>query len=111
MVINAGVAGYSARQMRLTMEELIPRLHPRLLIAGLNGETYWRVTDPYVYAGGQVVRGSIGRNLVVGPKGLYYSRITKWSWLKNLDLWMNQHFELGAHLIGLAQTIYGWFIP
>jgi len=55
-VVNAGVPGYSARQMRHTGEELIPELHPPIAVFAVNVETYWRVEDPYVYHGGQLVR-------------------------------------------------------
>ena len=109
-VVNAGVPGYSARQMRHTGEELIPELHPRIAVFAVNVETYWRVEDPYVYHGGQLVRTSVLTQVTVGRKGLYLSRIGRWIWLQRLDLWLNQHFETGAHFLALAQRLYDLFL-
>jgi lysophospholipase L1-like esterase len=106
-VVNAGVPGYSTRQMRETAEELIGRLRPQVILFGVNSETYWRVQDPYVYVGGNLVVMSALSQAVIGSKGVYISRIGRWSWLRTLDLWLNRYFELGAHLLRLGQTLYG----
>jgi len=109
-VVNAGVPGYSARQMRQTGEEVILELHPHIVVFGVNVETYWRVEDQYVYHGGQLVSTSGLNHVAVGRRGLYLSRIGKWVWLQRLDLWLNQHFETGAHFLAAAQRLYGLFV-
>lgn len=109
-VLNAGIPGYSARQMRKTAEEVIPELHPRIVVFGMNVETYWRVENPYVYHRGQLVGTSSLTQVTAGRRGLYLSRIEKWTWLQRLDIWLNQHFELGAHLLAAAQRVYELFV-
>lgn len=104
-VVNAGVPGYSARQMRQSVEGLLPELRPNVVLFGMNSETFWRVEAPYVLLAGQLVRSSMLPELTVGRNGLYYSPITRWQWLKRLDVWLNQHFELGAHLLAAARRI------
>jgi lysophospholipase L1-like esterase len=104
-VLNAGVPGYSARQMRQVIEALLPALRPQAVLFGMNSETYWRVEAPYVFRAGQLVRSSALDDLTVGSRGLYYSPIVKWRWLNRLDVWLNQHFELGAHLLRLARRV------
>jgi GDSL-like Lipase/Acylhydrolase family len=108
-VVNAGVPGYSARQMRQTGEEVIPELQPRIVVFGMNVETYWRVESPYVYRGGQLVSTSFLTQVTVGRRGLYLSRTGEWVWLQRLDLWLNEYFETGAHFLALAQRLYGLF--
>lgn len=105
-VLNAGVPGYSARQMRQFVEALLPDLRPQVVVFGLNPETYWRVEAPYVYLAGQLVKTTALAQLTVRDDGLYYSEIVRWPWLHRLDLWLNQHFELGAHLLALAHRVY-----
>jgi lysophospholipase L1-like esterase len=109
-VANAGIPGYSARQMRQLAEAMLPELRPQVVLIGMNSETYWRVEAPYVYRVGQLVQTSALPNLTIGKDGLYYSRIVKWRWLNRLDVWMSQHFELGAHLLALAQRAYGMLL-
>lgn len=106
-VVNAGVPGFSARQMRQVIEALLPGLRPQVVLFGMNSETYWRVEAPYVLRAGQLVRSSALSDLTVGHRGLYYSPIVKWRWLNRLDVWLNQHFEVGAHLLALAHRLYG----
>jgi lysophospholipase L1-like esterase len=106
-VVNAGVPGYSARQMRQVVEALLPGLRPQVVLFGMNSETYWRVEAPYVVRAGQLVRSSALPDLTVGRHGLYHSPIVKWQWLNRLDVWLNQHFELGAHLLAVAYRLYG----
>jgi hypothetical protein len=38
-VINAGVSGYSLAQIRLTAQELVPLLRPRLIVVGIYGSS------------------------------------------------------------------------
>ena len=54
-VSNAGVPGYSSRQIRQTIERLLPVLHPQLVVVGLYASSYWRTENPYVLFGGTLV--------------------------------------------------------
>jgi lysophospholipase L1-like esterase len=111
-VVNAGVEGYSARQMRQVAEEVMPELRPHVILFGANVETYWRVDDPYVFLGGQLVRESVLPLVTVGRRGLYYSPIRRWPWLHGLDIWLNRHLEVGAHVLALGHRasaqVRGW---
>ena len=109
-VVNAGVPGYSVRQMRLVAETLLPELRPHVVLFGVDVETYWRVNSPLVYLGGQLVKSSVIASVSVGSKGLYFSSIPAtgvWGWLHWLDIWLNRHFEIGAHLLSLARRVHG----
>ena len=106
-VVNAGVPGYSARQMRQVVEGLRQELRPQVVLFGMNSETHWRVESPYVLRAGQLVRSSLLPALSIGRHGFYYSSITRWYWLNRFDVWLNQHFEFGAHLLAAARRIAG----
>jgi len=105
-VFNAGVPGYSVRQMRQTVQELGPELRPQVIVFAVNAETFWRMSDPYVLRGTQLIRANAARDVVEGRRALYFRRFARWRVLSSLDLWLNQHFELGAHLITLVQLGY-----
>jgi len=104
--VNAGVPGYSTRQMRQTVEEVAPELRPQVIVFAVAGENYWRVDRPYVLVRGYLIRTDFLPDVHWGREGVYYSPISRWPWLRELDLWMNEHFELGAHL--LAVTVRAW---
>ena len=106
-VFNAGVPGYSARQMREVVQDLLPELHPRVVLFGMNSETYWRVEDPYLFRGGQLIRGSAMTRVVVDSRGLYSSPFVKRPWLFDLDIWLNRHIEAGAHLLAAVYRVSG----
>jgi lysophospholipase L1-like esterase len=110
-VVNAGVPGYSARQMRQMMQEVAPVLHPQVVVFGTYVRTYWRVNQPYVLFGGYLVKTADAPNLVLGRGGILYSPLERWPWLQRLDLWLNLNFELGAHLLALAQRVYDLALP
>lgn len=110
-VVNAGVPAYSARQMRQVTDELMDELRPGVVLFGLNSETFWRVDGPYLYRGGELVSSAVSPHVTVGRRGLYYSRYTNRPWMSRIDLWLNQHFELGAQMVEAVHLAYGAFLP
>jgi hypothetical protein len=110
-VVNAGVPGYSTRQMREMLQQVVPELHPQVVVLAVVGEKYWRVDAPYVLLDGYLLKSDVIPELRPGPKGTYYfSPIMRWPWLHRLDLWMNQYFQLGAHLLSASSRLYAWVV-
>jgi hypothetical protein len=103
-VFNAGISGYGLAQIRLHAEELLPRLHPRLLVVGVLSSRYWRVEDPYVLREGALVRRSRAAALALLPGGLVASPF-RTPWLIRLDHALDRHFWFGAHLLHVAGAI------
>lgn len=109
-VVNTGVPGYSARQMRQTVEEVAPELRPQLVIFAVTGDNYWRVERPYLLLEGHLVKTDALPMVRLGRDGVYFSPIMRWPWLNHLDIWLNQHFELGAQLLSVTYRLYGWVV-
>jgi hypothetical protein len=97
-VVNGGVSGYSARQIRQRFEELLPAVDPDLVILGLTAETFNRMQDQYELFGGMAVRSSVMPYLRLTKHGIVYSPF-KNAYLRTVDYWLNEHFQLGAHLL------------
>lgn len=104
-VVNAGVPGYSARQIRLRLEELFPIIRPNLVVYGLTTETYTRMLRPIVLYGGTLVRSDALPGLRITEHGLLYSPYRR-AWLREVDYWLNEHLQLGAHVLSRARLIY-----
>lgn len=99
-VINAGITGYSLRQIRLMAESLIPELQPELVIVGLYPGGYDRVTDPFVPYHGHLVRTGARDNLTPMNDGfLYYDSKYERPWVKSIDLWLKRNFHFAAYLV------------
>ena len=107
-VVNAGVPGYSPRQMRQTMEAVMPELRPQVVVFAAAGENFRRMNDPYVLVDGYLVRRSAVADLRFSGERAYASPIVRWDWLHDADLWMNQHFQLGAQALSAVFRLYGW---
>jgi lysophospholipase L1-like esterase len=105
-VVNAGVAGFSPRQIRLRMEQLWPLVRPQLVIYGFTTETFPRMFRPNVLFGGTIVRSDVLPGLRVVPHGLLYSPYRQ-AWLRGIDYWLNQHLQLGAHVLRRVSAIIG----
>lgn len=105
VVLNAGVPGYSARQIRQRLERYLPRVAPQIVIYGFTVETFTRMQNPVVLFGGTLVRSDALPRIRVTPDGLLYSPFTR-TWLRQLDFWLNEHFELGAHVLNRLRRIY-----
>ena len=109
-VVNTGVPGYSARQMRQTVEAVAPELRPQVVIFAVTGDNYWRVERPYLLLEGHLVKTDALPMVRLGRDGVYYSPIMRWPWLNHFDIWLNQHFELGAQLLSVTYRLYGWVV-
>jgi hypothetical protein len=111
-VVNAGVSGYSLRQIRLTAAELIPVVHPRLIIAGVFARGHTRLANPFVLLGDHLVLTSEVERLepVAGGFRYYRSDLVQ-PWAARIDLWMKHHFHFGAHLLKAGVQLWNRFRP
>ena len=107
-VVNAGVAGYSPRQIRERMEELVPVVRPQVVIYEFTTQTFGRMFHPNVLYDGTLIRADVlpGIRVTNGGAGLLYSPYPQ-PWLRDLDYWLNLHLQLGAHILRRASTILG----
>jgi hypothetical protein len=103
-VVNAGVPGYSARQIRQRLARYLPMVAPQVVIYGFTTETFTRMQNPVVFFGGTLVRSDALRGLRVTHNGLLYSPF-RTPWLRSVDFWLNEHFELGAHVLDRIRRI------
>lgn len=109
-VVNAGIPGYSARQVRLRMEDLLPLVRPNAVVYGLTAESYIRMLHPMVLYGGTLVSSRALPGLRITERGLLYSPYQH-AWMRAADFWLNQHFHLGAHLLAHARRLYERLVP
>ncbi|HLQ58605.1 MAG TPA: GDSL-type esterase/lipase family protein [Gemmatimonadales bacterium] len=105
-VVNAGVAGYSPRQIRLRMDELLPIVRPQTVIFELTTQTFGRMFHPNVLFAGTLIRADVLPGIRSVHGGLLYSPY-KQAWLRSVDYWLNLHFQLGAHILRRASVILG----
>jgi lysophospholipase L1-like esterase len=105
-VVNAGVAGYSPRQIRLRMEDLLPLVRPRAVVFELTTQTFGRMFHPNVLFAGTLIRADVLPGIRSVPNGLLYSPY-KQAWLRSLDYWLNLHLQLGAHILRRGSAIIG----
>lgn len=99
-VFNSGVSGYGVQQMRRTAEVLFETLSPRVIVVGVYGHGYTRVTDPYVPVGdgaGLVLRSESTRIDVLDDGFLL--PVFETPWLRTLAFWIDRHWFLGGHLV------------
>ena len=102
---NAGVPGYSTRQMRETAEWLVPLLEPDLVVAAHFASSQWRVEAPYTLFGRQLVLSSARDRMALQDDGTVVRSVWPEGRLRRLDLWLMQRFHLGArilHVLGPA---------
>jgi len=97
-VLNAGVSGYGLRQIRQHIEELLPIVKPETLIVGVYASRYWRVESPYTYFTGMAVGKNNIADIRLLNDGMLVSPFET-SRLRKLDIWLDEHFYFGAHLI------------
>jgi hypothetical protein len=105
-VVNAGVAGYSPRQIRERMEELLPVVRPRAVIFEFTTQTFGRMFHPNVLFAGTLIRADVLPGIRSVKGGLLYSPY-KQPWLRSVDYWLNLHLQLGAHILRRATMILG----
>jgi hypothetical protein len=103
-VINAGVPGYSPRQIRQRLEELLPQAEPDLVVFGFVTETFVRMTRPLIFFGGTLVRSDAVANMRLTETGILYSPYSR-AWLREADFWLNQHWQLGAHAVARLYAV------
>jgi hypothetical protein len=102
-VLNAGVPGYSLRQIRISAQELTDHLVPRLVIVGVYPSRYWRIADPYVLYRGVLIQQSRLQAASITPAGLIHPDDS--SGMGSLDLWFKKHFYAGAYLVQVAHKV------
>jgi lysophospholipase L1-like esterase len=108
-VVNTGVPGYSARQMRQAAEEFWPAVRPQVIVAGLYASSFWRVENPYTLHGGTLITTKETAAVEVLPEGtLLTTAFAPGSALRGVDLVLKQHLHLGAHLLSLASGGRHW---
>src|SRR5206468_4732249 len=101
-VVNAGVAGYSARQMRLSALDLIGKMDPALVVAALYARSYWRVNEPYAVYGGALVMSRHLPQLAITASGDLVLTPFRPGALRDLDIWLKGHLQLPARILDRA---------
>ena len=109
-VLNLGVPGYSARQIRLYLEEVWPEFEPQLAIVGLYMSSYWRVRSPYVLTGGTLISEGRARSVEVTPSGNRVITPFRSGPFRSADVWIKERFHLLAHLLHAPRTIKRWIV-
>lgn len=97
-VLNAGVSGYGMKQIRQLIAELMPIVRPETLIVGVYASRYWRVNSPYTYFEGMAIGEKQVNNIYRLNDGMLVSPFQT-SWLKELDLWLDQYLYFPAHVL------------
>jgi hypothetical protein len=100
-LINAGIAGYSLRQIRMLAEELLAEGHPDSVVLEVHPWGYLRIEDPYVLLDGQLFQASTVSRVRVASGGFSYTPFQADS-LRNLDAWLCSRFWMGARLLRLS---------
>lgn len=108
-VVNAGVSGYSITQIRLLLQDLM-NLDPELVVLGLYPSRYWRITNPYVYFGGDAILRNVVPQLRVVDGGFIQSPIYNQS-AKELYFWLAGNFHLGAYSLDAMYQLYNRLNP
>jgi hypothetical protein len=98
-VLNAGVPGYSARQIRQVIQSLARTSGARLAIFGMYAPTHWRVENPYVLRGTALLMSNSSWRFEAAPSGdLLISDLPRGR-LRTFDIWLKRHFFLGARVL------------
>lgn len=100
-VVNAGVPGYSALQIRQVIEEIVPELEPDAVIFAMYASSYWRVRNPYAIHGGTLITASRRRAVGLTSDGTPVTTPFLEGRVRTLDLWLKGHFHIGARLLSL----------
>ncbi|MEC4888436.1 MAG: hypothetical protein RI101_00110 [Nitrospira sp.] len=97
LVVNAGVSGYSMRQIRQFAMSEFDELHPRVLMVGVAVAAIDRLRDPYVLFNGILVRESSLPHLRATTEGYLFSPMYR-PWMKGMDFWFDEHCCFGSYL-------------
>ena len=98
-VVNAGVPGFNAKQIRLRAESLLTRLEPSWVVCALYARSFWRMQNPYAYFGGALVLSKELQQLAVDPAGRLIVSQFRPGRVQALDFWLKSYFHLGARLL------------
>jgi lysophospholipase L1-like esterase len=98
-VLNAGVPGYSARQIRLSALDLLDRVDPAFVVAAFYVRSYWRVNEPYAVFGGALVMSRHRPQLAITASGDLVFTPFRSGPLRDLDVWLKGHLQLPAHVL------------
>ena len=108
-VVNAGVPGYSARQMRQAAEELGPAIEPQVIIAALYANSFWRVDNPYRLHGGTLIAAQQATAVEITPDGdLITTAFAPGTPLRRVDVFLKRYSHFGAHVLSLVNRGYHW---
>lgn len=107
-VLDAGIPAYSAHQIRQLGEELVPLLDPQVVVFALYAASHWRVERPYVmFDQSLVTTDRVDEMAVASDRRLVITAFPPGP-LRTLDLWLKNHFEVGAHLLALVNGGRHW---
>lgn len=99
-VVNAGVTGYSARQMRLMAEEYAPRFEADTIVVGVFAEGLDRLADPYTLYHQHLVRESMLDRLEPSDDGfIWYNSGFYNPRAAAVEIWTQKYFHFLAYLI------------
>lgn len=107
-VLDAGIPAYSARQIRQSAEELIPLIHPQIVIFGMYASSYWRVENPYQIFGQTLITSDRVGAMAVGSSGELLITAFEPGALRTLDLWCKQHLHVAAHFLAFLNGGRHW---
>jgi hypothetical protein len=96
-VINAGVSGYSPRQIHRLTLDLIQELNPEVVVVGVYPAAVDRLFDPYVLFNGGLVRSSSVPRLRAFRDGYLFSPMYR-PWMMAVDFWLDEHWSFGSYL-------------
>ena len=108
MVLDAGIPAYSARQIRQSAEELIPLIHPQIVIFGMYASSYWRVENPYQIFGQTLITSDRVGAMAIGSSGELLITAFQPGPLRTLDLWFKQHLYVAGHFLALLNGGRHW---
>lgn len=102
-VVNAGVPGYSAQQMRQMAEELQRELEPHVVIFAMFATTHYRVPNPFVLHGGHLITAGDVPWVELTARGDLIHTGFRPGPVRKIDTWLKTNFHMGAHLLTLAE--------
>lgn len=100
-VINAGVTGYGAHQMRQMAEEAVPKYQPDMVIMGLFAQGYDRVEDSFALVGTHLVREKVVPDMRLLDNGNIWWHQSEFEgeYARQFEFWCQNYWHFGAYLI------------
>lgn len=105
-VLDLGVPGYSARQIRRWVEEVWPQLEPRMVVVGLYMPSYWRVRNPYVLKGGTLIHTAGLERVEVRPDGSRMLVDLPPGPLRQLEIWLKERSHLAGYVLTAPRALW-----